>query len=831
MLLYRFVFDVVRVREDKVRSGLLVWLLCVATLALASCDRTQEQLQRKEEASYSGRHVNATTSPQSVLKQCLGNYQSLKSYQDTARCELSYQLDGSSHREQTPMQVAWDGSSKLGFRIHELQAGPTQSNRWHAKFMSGHPELAGQILSRPLPHRVDLDWLMSDSQVAEYLSRGPFGFPPQLNLLLSSNALENCLKGDFKLQPALSVQRHSSGDSCWVIQAESNNGTYRFWIERATYLLRRLELPAEFLPDSLRQNPQVSELMAAIEFGEIQTDQTIDWSDCQLTSEPNELRVGHFVPEPPAMDLRGLGKSIPAFQLRDAQGKIGFQSTTSMLRKASVLVWLADHPACWIAAQQLSSAAELIRGQKGEPEEVEFVAVWAEPEPPSGMSFEELRRKLNIPGPLVIDRAAAGRDLFQIEEAPTIIVLDAKGRLQLRDIRTNPVMDVALAPLIQRIAQGHDLAKELLNGQQQSQLRHTIELALAGAADRLPNHPYVPDEYSTDKVRLTELGQIKLHGQASCLFQDKNHTAWLLLADGSLQQVDANLKMSQVQRTDWRMSHGLPSAVVASSDSRYFACVSDASPGQIDLFDAKLSHSTSFPTLDRSEIIDFQWLTQIGTKMPRLAVVTSSKQLLLLDPENRQQLSGSCPADPLAIVWRPMPSEGILGLVALEDRTMQPIHVEHRSATSSNQAQAKTVSREQALVSKLSFSPNDGPWYCLAANERQFVLASGWIEEQQPGLFLLDDQLHTQWHYRLPLTTGSQHSKHQMVAARSPQTGAWLLAVLDDGGTIHLLSADGQWTDHCRISPTTRGLALIASGDHLVLLSVDDSHLTAHRLD
>ncbi len=809
-------------------STLGFWMLA---LLIAGCDRSEQLLRKQDEASSAERLVQSAMNPRLILQRCVDRYKNLKSYEDSARFEVSYQLNGQNILDQVPMQVAWDGRRKLGLRVHELLAGPADNERWHARFSNDRLELADQVLSRSLPSQVNLEWLTSDLQVAQYLTAGPAGFPPQLDLLLSVRPFESWLHDASEQEFELSAERHACGASCWIVQLKSNLGNHRCWIDQATHLLRRLDLPVQILPETLRQDPKVSQLQVAIEFGEIRIDQTIDWSDYQDATKPADLRVGHFVPAPPAIDLRGLGQLTPAFQLRDAQGKIGYQSAPLATRKASVLVWLADHPACWIVAEQLAAAAKIIRQQDSDVGQVDFVTVWAEPEPPAGMTFQELQQKLQIPGPLVIDRAAAGRDLFQIDEAPTIILLDAKGQLQLRDVRTNPAMDLALAPLVQRVARGDDLAKELVSDHQKALNRHRTELAIAAATDYLPTHPQLPDRYSPDNVRLVELAKEPLTTPVCCLFQDRQHTAWLLQADGRLSQIDSNLRISQSMQTDWQFNHARPLTVLASPGSRYFACVSASSTGRIDLYDAVMSHSTHFQLPDNMTAVDIQWLSLTGSKTPRLAVITTGRQILLLDPDNRQQLSGNCPDEPLAIVFGQVSKEEVQGLVALKDGTIQPIQFPTKSVSSSKAVGIKSATATRPFVSKLSFTPNDGPWYGTATNDGYMTLAYGWIEDQQPGLFMLDARLQTQWHYRLPQSTEGRQQHHQIVAARWPRNGDIIWAILDSNAVVHLLKGDALWTDHCRISPDTRGIALIPVGDHLVLLSADNGHWSAHRLE
>ena len=436
------------------------------------CDRSDQRVQEQRSAGNSVRLVGTAATPQAIVTHCISAYRSLTSYQDAGVVALSYHLRGQPMLDTAPMSVAWDGQGGLGLRVYSLVAGPAAHDRWHLRLGDSQPELKSQVLSRPRPAKAHLDWLLSEPLVLEALTAGLGGFPPQLDLLLSPHPLSGLLEdSSLSLAPPQAID----GTPCWIVSSVRGGLHYRLWIDQRSGLIRRLELPNDNLPQAMLADDELSHLSLTIELSDIRTNQPIDWKPFQVAVQPEDHRVSYFVAPPPKLDQRLKHRSLPAFQLVDAAGRSAYSSQPRPARKATVLAWLADHPACLAVAEQLAMAAETLNKAGLKEPQVEFVSVWAEPQPPAGMSFEQLQRSWQLPGKLVVDRAAAGRDLLQIDEAPTVVILDSRGQLQFLDVRTNPLLDRALAPLIERVAAGVNLASELIEAQEHLATRHRAQ--------------------------------------------------------------------------------------------------------------------------------------------------------------------------------------------------------------------------------------------------------------------------------------------------------------------------------------------------------------------
>ncbi len=140
---------------------------------------------------------------------------------------------------------------------------------------------------------------------------------------------------------------------------------------------------------------------------------------------------------------------------------------------------------------------------------------------------------------------------------------------------------------------------------------------------------------------------------------DDSQMIWMLTADGVLRREDPSTKAKRSFQTQWSLNGGLRpknARIEVSADGQFVAFSAQERP-TVELFDTKSEQNRSVRLADREGVVDLRWMKLAGTKSPRLAVVTTNKQTKLLDPNNHEQLSGSCPAAPLASFrrMRPMP--------------------------------------------------------------------------------------------------------------------------------------------------------------------------------
>lgn len=803
--------------------------VCIGTLVVVlamGCDDSQpvSDGQATNATGTRAQLVSTAVSPKSILENCIQRYQSLKSYSDQGYVRLRYLSEGKVTEDRAPMSVAWDEKGRLGLRVYSVTAGPTKNGRWHLKLGRNYPELSNQSLSRSIPNKLDLSWLVSEPTVSEGLSAGLGGFPPQLDLLLSPKPLSRLIDDKAKIE--LLGSATLDGLVCSVVAVTQSQLTYKFWIDKNSNLLLKLELPTQLLPQDILNDSSVSDLQLSIELASVEPNGQIDWSRFQPQPQADDNLVMQFVAPPPALQTKNLGKQIPAFRLHNAQGQLVYDSTLKPGRKASVLMWLADHPACLVAAEQLNVTLQQLTQAGIAESDLEIVPIWAESKPPEGMSFAQLQQRWKLPGNLAVDQLAVGRDVFQVQEAPTVVILDANGKLQFLDVRLNPSLDRALAPIVARVVQGVDVAAELADAAQSADVRFRATLARLAASDSSDAQRSIGQAYPPESIQLVRAATHEADTRQIAIAQSHKQSTVVLTANGQLQLFDSNLKLLESQKLQINTALPGKARLQISPDDRYFALT--ASDSSLLVHDWKSKQSLQYPIPGNGKVNDFQWLRIGGSKSYRLAVATSASQVLLLDPENREQLSGPCPQLPLAIL--PQQSNGdVDGLIVMRDRSLEQLKLS-AEASAATARPARHVLSTGESKRQIAFTPNLGPWAQNDSSKHKQYLATGLLGNDEPVLLVLDDQLQPLWSYRLP-TAHSLQSLHEIAFATAPTNSATIWAILDATGTIHLLRGDVHWMDHFRNQATPIGIAMQATGDRLQLVIATANSLESYRIE
>ncbi len=804
----------------------LVRFVCLLAIgAWLGCDRSSEMMHAERDDSPSGsRLVSARVSPRATIDECLATYRRLNSYQDKAQVVLRYRMDGKPQVDRAPLSVAWHRDGRLGLRVYGIQAGPS-AGRWRLRLNSNNSSTGAQVLSRAVPESLDFSWLLADPVVAQQLAAGLAGFPPQLDLLISETPFEGLVNDAAQLtfrQPT-----SIDGRACHVISIHQRGPRElletRLVIDQATMLLRRITLPLVDLPAQFRSDQSIYDVQLSIELRDVRTNEAVEWGAYEVRPSPDELLVNHFVLPPVPVNTQGVGERVPAFRLTGVDGQEVYNSSSRHAsQRCTVLMWLADHPACQVAAEQLTAAAKTIHAA-GMDERVEFVCVWAEPQPPANLTFDDLATNWNLPGSLAIDRDALGRDLFGVHEAPTLVVLDSNNRVQLRESRTNPVLSQVLPKLLTRVAQGDDLAAQLIRESDQLQLRYRAEKQLAQAVEARRDSAEKLDlpAYAPLIAEIKELDSFS-HAPVAATTQDAEHSLWLLHESGRLSRSrdPARQVGSEPQfEPPWRPDVG--SRIVTSPTSDYVVLL-QPDRSQIEIFSTS-SRQNRIVSLGGELPLDLKWMTLAGAHESRLAVITDRRKTILLDPGNHEQLSGRCPADPVALLASQGDQQTVAGRVVLSDRSVQPIHLSQDSAqrslpllgrSASHALPAPAAASEQA-AERLTFQPAGAPWHTIQHLDSEWILARGWLARDEPALFMLDKDLAPQWHFRIGLQPDGVPAP-RLCAAIDPASGLPVWMMVDADQTIYLMRADGL-SDHFRVERPLTGIALTPSGARLLL--------------
>lgn len=802
------------------------------TVALAlGCDRTEEVVKQSRANTTTQKLVSTSLSPRTTIQECIAAYGRLNSYEDTAFVRLLYTLDGKPMEDRAPLAIAWDSSGNLGIRAYSIQAGPN-GDRWHLRIDDPASPLAKQVVSRAVPPKVDFAWLLDDPVVSDGLAAGLAGFPPQLDVLLSPIPLEGLASEAAKLQ--FQPMQHVEGRACHVIRIENANSKYVLWIDQASMLIRRIHLPNNRLPKVMLEDSRVSEIQLTIEMQGVRTNQDIDWAHYAPQTDSSDQLVNHFVPPPISPNIQLLNRIAPAFELSGPDGKTAFQSAQANRQgDTTVLVWLANHPACRAASEQLK------RIQQGLPESVagrtRFVSVWAEPSPPTNLSFGELSRSWSMPGSLVIDRQAMGRDVFGVAEAPTIVVLDDANRIQLIEARANPVWEEILPNLLGRLAAGENVAADIVSQSQQDARRFKADLAMARAVDSRQRTIEL-ESYQPAAFRLREVGKRELPAECLATTVDAEFAVWHLLSGGRLVRTGQLGAPIGSYQTTWNTDGG-KLRIQVSPQGKYVACA-EFDSNRLEIFDTQSERNRVVGLGAASRVRDFRWITFGRTLGPRLGVVTGDRQSLLLDPTDREQLSGRCPADPCVIIMRHAIASQTKPHIVLADGSVEALELPEESTAGipprSDTTASLASSSGRTLDATLTFQPMPGPWSDYQSGEEQFTLARGWLARDEAAVFLLQKELNPQWHFRMPLRIPATSWPLTSVA-KDPATGlpVWVVVEAEPSSlrkTIHLFRSDGLISDHFRVDTPVSGVALQPLGDKLNLQIASLHELTTYEV-
>jgi len=302
---------------------------------------------------------------------------------------------------------------------------------------------------REVPSTLGLDTIYEDQLMLDVMSSGMGGPPVTLELLLSESPLTELLASGKGVEL---LDEGKIGDrACDRVQLQLADGQLVFWVDRQSHLLLRLEYPADRLAREMAAG-NCTDVSLTAEFVGARVNEKIADEAFSFAVPQSARTVSRFVLPPQPLSSELIGQLPGDFHFTDLTGEL--LTRDSLLGKIPVLVWFNDHPASQAAL------ADLERVRKTLPTEVPVAcyAVCTEPTSVSHAQVQSLARRWGSTAPLVRDLEAFGRDVFKIPYAPTVVVLDRRGVVQLFEVGANPNLASELPDRLRLLAAGEDLA-------------------------------------------------------------------------------------------------------------------------------------------------------------------------------------------------------------------------------------------------------------------------------------------------------------------------------------------------------------------------------------
>ena len=412
--------------------------------------------------------ATAVSSPaQQVLQRMIAAYRETGCYHDQAVVRLRYRQQGQWFEDEGQLSVSLVRPNRLQLRAYQLTL-VCDGNRLYAVIADPDSgDLDGQVVMRAAPSRFQLDTIYEDRIMRDVMSGGMGGPPVTLELLLSEAPLKDLLASTRSV--TLAGEATIRGRVCDGVLVPLDEGQLTFWVDRESSLLQRLEYPVDQLARDMAAS-NCTDVSLTAEFLEARTDGPIPDAQFAFAVPEGAKPVSRFVLPPSPLPSEVFGQLPEAFFFTGLQDE--HVTRESLLGNVAVLLWFNDHPASHTAVSEL---ARLRRATDGD-SSLAYYAVCTEPSSVSHAQIQALMRRWGSDVPVVRDLQAFGRDVFQVPFAPTLVVLDARGIVQIFEVGANPNLAAELPARLRLLAAGEDLAAVQLSQFRQQQLLYQQNL-------------------------------------------------------------------------------------------------------------------------------------------------------------------------------------------------------------------------------------------------------------------------------------------------------------------------------------------------------------------
>ncbi|HTN77968.1 MAG TPA: redoxin domain-containing protein, partial [Pirellulaceae bacterium] len=751
-----------------------------------------------------------TLEPRDLLDKTLAVYRGAAAYEDDGIVRLSYKQDGSPLEDTAPLAVQFAAPNRLHVRAYQTEVA-SDGEHFHAIVKDPlTADLDGQVVKRTAPKKFTLDELYSDEVLRDALQSGLGRHPVQLELLFGEAPLVDLLKADAKIK-ALEPKEDATGQLCQRIEADLADGKYVFWIDNSNYLLRRIEYPVASMLPQLANLPGVTDLSLVADFRGAKIEKELPASTFAFAMPDKGHRVRYFVLPPQGLPSELFGHKPGDFSLTTVDGTA--LPASELAGKINVLMWFSNDPACEPGLKQLQAAMEEVKAS----DKVSAYVVATEDKETTNEALQAVLKNWQVELPLLRDYAFVGRDTFDIKSAPTLVVLDAEGRVQLYEEGASPRLSQSLAGALTRLLAGEDLAAELITGAKKAEEQYAQNLASAsGEATQTsiieipeakavpksaPQHFELTELWSTTDKTLAEPGNFLVipgESQPRVLVIDGWRTIVELAADG---------KISQTHKLTVPENAGVTYLRTATNKAGQRWFVGSALLGQqLYVFDEQWQTKLRYPPEDQPHdglhAVEIADLANDGT--PELYVgYWSLVGVQGVTLEGVREWSNRVVPTVLSLVTTPPNELGWRKIIASGDRGVlyrmnQFGHQDPKIEIPGRQVHRLTASTFGSLAST----------YCGVSYQTDGrLLAVG-----------LDADLKEVWNYKLPV--GQFNNQIEYVTSgrlRSDEQGEWILAGPD--GTVHVVSDNGEFSDSFATGELLTGIAFAQFGDQRVVLT------------
>jgi hypothetical protein len=824
----------------------LIGLRLAGLLAIIVGNGCPSQPRQAQPVSTNQSQVRSPITAEELWNQTRSAYRSAAAYRDQATIRLTY-LEGKEPRESTaPLSVQFAAPNKIRFQTYRADGA---SDGRQLRIMV-HDENTGdidrQIIVRPVNQQLSAADLTGDpllyAQATNAIVTGPWGkYAPQFDWLLGERHFLVDDGSGKSAEPQLRLLDSESveGHRCQKLEAATRHGKFLFWIDETMRVIRRMQYPDESLVKEMLNSADIKNVQLVADFHGAELLDKLSDDSFEFPIPEGARQVQFFVAPPQPLPSQLFGQQAGPFSLHGPGG--GRLTRDDLAGKCAVLLWFNDHPACAATVQQF----DRVRVAMEDDERFRFHVVCTEPSTMSNHALEDRMRRWNVKAPLLRDLDAHGLELFQIVGTPTLVVLDAEGRVQIFEMGANPRLEEQLPAVLRRLGNGEDLAAELLREaeRERQEYERRLTLAASGGAPAVIDIPAVEIKPRSEPRQLRleiawSLRELQSPGNIT-VFDEAGETRFLILADQGRQLVEANASGEIVRRLPLPSDdqNARPFSFVrtarAESGGRVFA-LAGLFGRRMFVLDEQGATRWSYPPDDEEHPGIRDLLVgdlDADGNLEFYVAFWGTQGIHALGPDGQRSWSDRtllsvlslAASSPNAIGWRKLLAAGESGRLLRVNQFGNADRLIDVPSWGIHQLfDARFAANEQAAEPALQHAQQQ------ATERAGGQVAYGgisYVSETQRTFVALNEQFQEQWNYPLPL--GQPRNPIEFVTSGRllSSGGEWVIAAAD--GSVHLIAANGDFSDYFCVGEELTGIAAARVGDRGLLLIATPSAVTA----
>jgi len=378
-----------------------------------------------------------------VLERMVAAYRQAESYADGGRLHLLAQAGEQKIDQTSNYSVSLVRPNKL--RLMAYQGSLICDGQ---EIRATVESIADQVLVRPAPQTLDMKVMRLDPNLTMALSdfAGP---PPVLYLLLADNATDILLR-DAE-EPELLESGEIEAHECYRVRIRRPDGIGVFWIDKETFVLRRIVFPTDVLRREMSQNQPVESISLVADLAGAALNVKMPPSAFQFQKPLGTETVEFFIP-PHIAQL--LNRPVPRFSFRTLDGES--VSPQTLAGKITVL----DFWATWCApCRQSLPKLEQVRKRYEDNPKVVFFAVSIDDPQVKDEELKKVFEELQVRLPILRDTENAA-ELFKFDAIPVMFIIDAKGMVQHCQAGAEENLEESLPQKIDKLLAGEDIYHE-----------------------------------------------------------------------------------------------------------------------------------------------------------------------------------------------------------------------------------------------------------------------------------------------------------------------------------------------------------------------------------